>query len=146
MSDKPSRLNGREFEDALGHAETYLKAYEETVVRTRLLASAGTASLAFGIGMTAVALATFVNGGVHAAGAALICAAVLFVFTGITIYGHGVRLRLAGQRDERAALDIIHILRELLPDIADMERWSPARYQLTKARVARFPIGRKKPL
>jgi hypothetical protein len=130
-------ITGAEFEHALEKAEHLLAAVDRNAARARA-ASAWLAVAVVALVVPVFPLLSMGTGygyvGVVVAGAAL--AFVLFS-------GHVAKLRTEERRDERAMFEVVDILRELLSDVAEKERWGPARYKITMARVSRFPVGRR---
>jgi hypothetical protein len=49
--------------------------------------------------------------------------------------------RIQAERDNQAAIDIISLLREVLPLVADVENWNDTEVRLADARLSRFSIG-----
>lgn len=133
-------ITGWEFDRALDKAERLLDSWDRSQSQLRLT----TALISVSVLVTATLLA------VVAASATL---AVTIPVLAVAAAGLGLAafwlnrylraLHVVSRRDERAMLEVIDVLRELLPDIARAERWGPARYQITTARVSRFPVGRR---
>jgi hypothetical protein len=138
---KESRTNGDDFEFALGQAENLLQRveHERDVVRYGRTAQV--------IVPVLVALSLTLIIGTHALSAArtlvivVVCILIMApIVTWIEVALIGPARRRAS-RDERAMLDIIGMLRELQVSVAADGHWSAGRQRLTKARIARFPIG-----
>lgn len=134
-------ITGAEFDEALGRAERLLDSFDRIGARARVssVLVAGSALAAF------LLLALIVATGLPAA-AAVAVAVVGVAGEGLTIVAilrHVRALHAMARRDERAMLEVVDMLRELLPDIAKEEGWGPARVQIAAARVSRFPIGRR---
>lgn len=132
-------ITGAEFEHALEKAEHLLAAVDRNAGRVRAayawlsVAVVGLSAPLFPL-LSLGASTGFGYVGMSLAGIVL----AAFLFT-----GHVAKLRTEERRDERAMFEMIDILRELLPDVAEKERWGPARYKITVARVSRFPVGRR---
>lgn len=131
-------ITGAEFDVALLKAEQLLDSYDRGRAYIRLST----------VAMLAAALAVVIPLGVIAASVAPLVAAVIIAagLVGVALLitvllRHTRDLVAMVRRDERAMLEVIDMLRELLPDVAREEGWGPARYQIAAARVSRFPIG-----
>ena len=73
---------------------------------------------------------------------ALVLVAIVAVAAVLAVGRVTVRpLRDERARDERAMIEILDVLREVLPFVAERESWSNTRYQGARTRIARFPIA-----
>jgi hypothetical protein len=54
-----------------------------------------------------------------------------------------VPLRNQAERDNQAVVDIVSLLREVLPLVADVEKWNETEMRLAKVRLSRLPIGKR---
>jgi len=131
-------ITGAEFDAALDKAEQLLGFYDRGRAHIRLsyvlmLASA----LAVVIPLGVVAASEAFPGLLGITTVGVVGVALLVVM----LRRHVRALSATVRRDERAMLEVIDVLRELLPDVAKEEGWGPARYQIAAAWVSRFPIG-----
>jgi hypothetical protein len=133
-SRKPRRaLSGAEFDAALSKAEDLLTDCDRARNRNLIVA-------VFVLGVWTLAAAPVAASRAVGVVALLVCVVVALV-TGagavvVALRGHDNRVR-----DERAMLELVGLLREMLPRVAEAEGWSSVRYRLVEARIARFPIG-----
>lgn len=138
---RESRTSSHDFDSALDQAELLLQGVDRTREWTR---SARAAQLGLPI---IVALALTITIGTHSLNATrafltvAICVLITAPIVGWIELAVIVPAKRRISRDERAMLDVIGMLRELLVSVAADEGWSAVRQRLTKARIARFPIG-----
>ena len=133
------RATGSDFEKTLQHAELLLDKIDnarKSITQARGISAAFLTIIAFA---TAVAVAfsgsALRTGFLIGVGAlAIIAAAGL---TSRTILPLHRQIR----RDELTMVDLVETMRELLPLLADEEKWSYARNRLAETRLERFPIG-----
>jgi hypothetical protein len=136
-----SPTSGKDFDDALVRAEILLDHVDRGHLRARTVQS-----IAF-ILILAVVFGVALAIGANRLGA--LAAATLSLAAGvIAVLGAGCLTTLVFypiakqvRRDERAMIEIIGILRELVELVAQNENWSTARQQIARTRIARFPIG-----
>jgi len=141
FDDRGSPTSGADFDDGLSRAEALLRDVDRGQFEARMLqlvATGGILGVAFAVALAiaATSLSVIAATAVAAVGAGT---AVL----GLWFLGAGVMRPLARRvaRDERAMIEIIGVLRELMGVVAEEEKWSASRQQLAKTRIARFPIG-----
>jgi hypothetical protein len=133
------RATGSDFEKTLQHAELLLDKIDnarKSITQARGASAALLTLIAFA---TAVAVtfssSAFRTGFLIGIGAlAIIAAAGL---TSRTILPLNQQIR----RDELTMVDLVETMRELLPLLADEEKWSYAQNRLAETRLERFPIG-----
>jgi hypothetical protein len=138
---KPRAATGHEFDRALLQAESLLhQADEGQGIINRYAAALG---VSWSITVIAATL-ILVSAGVSGTGIWIGATAVVIVNLILTWFVRSQLvqpLRYAVQRDERCAVEIVDMLRELLPFLARDERWSLFRTERSRARIARFPIA-----
>jgi hypothetical protein len=138
---REARTTGDDFDSALDQAELLLQEADRTRYWTRFVRAAQ-----LGLPII-VALALTITIGTHdlTANKAFLTVAICGLITAPIVGWIELAIIVPAKRrisrDERAMLDIIGMLRELLVSIAADEGWSAVRQRLTKARIARFPIG-----
>jgi hypothetical protein len=136
-----SPTSGEDFDEALVRAEILLDHVDRGHLRARTVQSISvTLILAVTFG---VALAIGANhlGALSAASLSLVAAVIAVLGAGCltTLVLHPIAKQV--RRDERAMIEIIGILRELMELVARNENWSTAHQQIARTRIARFPIG-----
>ena len=141
-SDRES-TKGDDFDLALARAEMLLEKIDRSRQHARWLRSLqGVIPLVVALALTLTAE----TGGVtllKTLTVAVICGAITILAIGwIQISVLRPIARRIG-RDERAMLEIVGVLREILGSVADNEHWSAGRQWLARTRIARFPIGPK---
>ena len=141
VAARESLTSAEDFEIALAQAEALLRNVDQGRARVRLVQS-----LSVGIPLAvAVALTLAIGAGGSDATTATVLAAVCAAFTAVFVgWLQAFVLIPAGRkvrRDERAMIEIIDVLDELVGTVADREGWSTSRKHLARTRIARFPIG-----
>ena len=130
-----------DFEFALARAEVLLREVDRSRDQARRLRSLQAAIPLFVALAAAIAIGASGESFVRAVVMIVVCAVIATLAMGmmqVNMVAPAVR-RIS--RDERAMLEIIGILRELLGAVADNEQWSASRERLARTRIARFPIG-----
>lgn len=134
---KPDRgpATGDDFDQALGVAEQLLagvdrgrhRVGEARILQVLILLTGAVVGLAT-LFMPVVAVAAVV-----AALLGLVAGHILLV----------VPLGARVLRDERAMVEIITVLRELHPHLAERESWSAVRDRFARERISRFPVAER---
>jgi hypothetical protein len=136
-----SPTSGKDFDEALVRAETLLDLVDRGHLRARTVQSVSFVlilAVAFGVTLAIGANRLGVLSAVTLSLAAAVIAALgAGCLTTLVLYPIAKQVR----RDERAMIEIIGILRELVELVARSENWSTARQQIARTRIARFPIG-----
>jgi hypothetical protein len=133
-SRKPRRaLSGTEFDTALAKAEDLLTACDRARNRNRIIA-------VFVLAVWTLAAAPVAASPTVSVAPLLVCVVAALV-TGAGAVMAGLSGRDNRVRDERTMVELVGLLREMLPRVAEAEGWSSVRYRLIEARIARFPIG-----
>lgn len=131
---------GQDFVRALAVCESLLEAGERRTrwLHTVRIGQVGAALL----GLSAVSILLGGNGGWFGGLAVLLVAGLAIGVPGTAQFLLVAPLREQIARDETTMVDTINVLRELMPMIAEAERWGVTQRQLIEARIRRFPIGR----
>lgn len=144
-SDPPAPSEPRtgvQLEDALRIAERFLDQAERTSDRRRVVRSteAGVVGLAIFVTTSIAALDRFTGVGrltfVWVIGILLGVAVTVFIY-----FVQEIPLQKRVARDAKAAVDIVEIVRELLPIVSRHEGWSELQTEMVRSRLSRFPIG-----
>ncbi len=142
----PAKLTtGQDLDEALRIAEGLLDQAERTMERCRLLYMSAVGVVAL-VAFTCAGLAElskFAGGGrLWVAWITGILGAVIGLFAAIRIrMALEAPLRSRAARDAAAAVQVVGLLRELMPLIAEHEGWSQLQLLSFSSRVSRFPIG-----
>jgi hypothetical protein len=137
---KAQATTGAEFDAALDQAEDLLASADAH----RRAAWRHLVAVALAVTASAVTVAAVAATGIGAiAGVALVMATVV---VDLALIGTVARTVLAplwstAVRDERCAVEIVAILRELLTVLSREEEWSLFRVQRTRLRMSRFGIA-----
>lgn len=131
---------GRQFDDALRVAENFLQQADCARAKAGrvLAAEAGVIAIAAALIVIVFGLTTSVIRPVIS----LIVLTLPGVLTAATMHvALRAPFRIQAERDSQAAIDIISLLREVLPLVADVENWNDTEVRLADARLSRFSIG-----
>jgi uncharacterized membrane protein YjjP (DUF1212 family) len=140
-SDAESQYaSGEDFELALRDAESLLANVDDARDRYRRYLLIESIAVS---GVLAAGVCTMIAS--LPDGAATVATAAAFLALAATLMSYlrsRVRAPLAAQiyRDEKVMAGVVNILRELLPLIAENERWAQLRITQTRMRIGRFPI------
>lgn len=136
----PESTSGADFDAALAQAEALLEQIDWADRRVANLTGLAVAGVAFELALATVLSVASVSGVsrlVLLLGAVAVAVAVVLAVDRVAIRP----LRRSCARDERAMIEIVDLLREVLPFVTKRENWSNTRYQVARTRIARFPIG-----
>jgi hypothetical protein len=131
--------DGVEFDGYLRRAEELLVRLDEARARARTYQAAsqllpGTVAAVMATVVVAFPSVNLLLAGVVATATALAGA----IATSRRLH---VPWRLQARRDEEAMVEIVTLLRDLAPVLAEEEGWTVVRRRITEARISRFPIG-----
>ncbi len=146
MPDEQEMLAGNattsaDINDALARAEALMSSAEASARTCRLLVTVEAAVIALAIVADGL-LGTFTSGTGPGWLTVLFVTILLFgiLVASILHLSLLLPLRRRVRRDARATMAIVDFLREVIPLVAERERWSQTRVRVADARIARFPI------
>ena len=133
------RATGEDFELALQRAEALLSDVDDSHRRLATIRS-GSWVLLIVLALAVALLASFSSDFLRAS---LAVAEGLLSATLIVAIARGwtAAIRKQLRRDELSMIDLVNMLRELSPLVAEEEKWDYTRNKLTQIRLERFPIG-----
>lgn len=133
------RATGEDFERALERAECLLSDVDGAHRRLATIRS-GSWVLLTVIALTIALLASFSNDFIRASLAVAegLVSATLIVAL-VRRWTLAVRRQL--RRDELSMIDLVSMLQELFPLVAEEEKWDSTQAKFVQARLERFPIG-----
>jgi hypothetical protein len=132
------RATGTDFNETLHHAERLLRDVDGARTRIHLIRLIGLGVVVI-TGLVAIPSAAWSDGLWPAAAATWSVASVLSVVVLASSSTKPLHRQL--RRDELAMVDLVDGLRELLPLLADEEKWNSTLILLAQTRLERFPIG-----
>jgi hypothetical protein len=138
VSPEP-RVAGEDFELALHRAELLLSDVDNAHRRLATIRSVSLIFLAV-LALAIALLATFSGDLLRASlavGEGLITAVIIVIL----VRSWTAQMRKQLRRDELSMIDLVIMLRELWPLVAEEEKWDDTRNKSTQIRLERFPIG-----
>ncbi len=133
------RTGGEDFEFALQRAESLLSDVDAAHRRLATIRS-GSWALLIVIALTVALLASFSSDFIRAILAVaegLLSAILMAALARSWAVATSKQLR----RDELSMIDLVNMLRELFPLVAEEEKWDNTRNKFIQTRLERFPIG-----